>query len=418
MSAFYEKTRVFCFVCGEEHPAESYEDCGVLKCRVDCPKSPGRVVVLSSDASQFLRFRSFPAPKIERRHQFALLHVTDRCSMRCPICYASSGDGACRSVEDVVEMARKAKAAGLRMVSLTGGEPTEHPGIEEIIRRVSREVGLRTTILTNGLAFASDCSLAGRLRRAGLSKAVISFDTLSSDTSRAIRGGDYVDAKLRAFSSAAAAGLSLSANTTVCDRNLHEVGAVFHTLASRFPGLTHVLFQPFVDFGRRDVHCSIDREQIVRALAESAEFPVSDVEHFIPAPNIPAFGLSVHPDCCAVCPVAVQGSGANPRMAPLASPAALRRLCERLASIDGRSVLPAPLKAAFAWFRCAGFLALPLLGRRGIGGHTVLAVVDNLPNRDYILADRIGRCGSALVCADGRLRPVCAAYRMGKDKCR
>ena len=391
---------------------------GAMKCRVDCPKSPDRVIALSSDAAMFLRFRSFPSPKVVRRHQFALLHVTDRCSMRCPICYASSGDGGCRSVEDVVEMARKAKAAGLRMVSLTGGEPTEHPELEEIIRRVSREVGLKTTLLTNGLAFAADDSLAGRLRRAGLAKAVISFDTLSSETSRAMRGGDYVDAKLRAFSSGAAAGLSLSANTTVCDRNLHEVGAVFRTLASRFPGLTHVLFQPFADFGRRDVHCRIDRERIVRALVESGDFPVSDPEHFIPAPNIPAFGVSVHPDCCAVCPVVVRGAGPNARMAPFCSPGALRRLCGRLASVDGRGIIPPPLKAAFAWFRCAGLLGLPLLGRRGIGGRVVPAVVDNLPNRDGMLADRIGRCGSALVCADGCLRPVCAAYRMGKDKCR
>lgn len=416
MNAFNGNTRVFCFVCGEEHQAVTYEEDGSMKCRIDCPRSPGKVIALSSDAAQFLRFRSFPAQKVERRQQFALLHVTDRCSMRCPICYASSGDGGARPVDEIVEMARRAKEAGVRSVSLTGGEPTEHPGLEEIVRRVSRDLGLRTALLTNGLALAADGSLAGRLRRAGLSKAVISFDTLSSDTSRAMRGGDYVAAKLRAFSSAAAAGLSLSANTTVCDLNLHEVGAVFRTLASRFPRMTHVLLQPFADFGRRDVHCRIDREQIVRALVESGEFPVSDPDHFIPVPNIPAFGVSVHPDCCAVCPVVVRGVGPNARMAPLSSPDALRRLCVRLASVDGRGIIPPTMKAAFAWFRCAGLLGLPLLGRRGIGGRVVLAVIDNLPDRDCMLADRIGRCGSALVCADGCLRPVCAAYRMGLER--
>ena len=231
-----------------------------------------------------------------------------------------------------------------------------------------------------------------------------------------MRGGDYVDAKLRAFSSAATAGLSLSANTTVCDLNLHEVGAVFRTLASRFPRMTHVLLQPFADFGRRDVHCRIDREQIVRTLVESGEFPVSNPDHFIPAPNIPAFGVSVHPDYCAVCPVVVRGVGPNARMAPFSSPDALRRLCVRLASVDGRGIIPPTMKAAFAWFRCAGLLGLPLLGRRGIGGRVVLAVIDNLPDHNCMLADRIGRCGSALVCADGCLRPVCAAYRMGLER--
>ena len=415
MSVLREKTRVWCFDCEAEHIAEEFEDGGAAKCRVDCPRSPGKVFTLSSDVGQFLRFRSFPAPKAECRQQFALLHVTDRCSMRCPICYASSGDGGFKPVREVVEMARRARSAGVRTVSLTGGEPVEHPGLEEIVRRVSHEVGLKVALLTNGLALADDASLAGRLRRAGLSKASISFDTLSAETCRTMRGGDYVEAKLRAFANAASAGLSLSANTTVCDLNLHEAGAVFRLLASRFPGLTHVLFQPFADFGRRHAHYSIDREQIVRALAGDGEFPAAGPDGFVPGPNVPAFGLTVHADCCAVCPVAVRGTGPDARLEAF-SAAALRRLCERLAAIDGRGAVPASLKAAFAWFRFAGFRGLPAFARRGFGGRVVLAVVDNLPNRDFMLAERMERCGSALVCADGRLRPVCAAYRMGKER--
>ena len=50
------------------------------------------------------------------------------------------------------------------------------------------------------------------------------------------------------------------------------------------------------------------------------------------------------------------------------------------------------------------------------GGRAVLAVVDNLPNREFMLSERIERCGSALACADGSLYPVCAAYRMGKER--
>ena len=419
MTVSCEKTRVWCFDCEAEHPGEIFVQKDEARCRVDCPRAPGKVFRLSSDAGMFFRFRTFPSQAKSCRPQFALLHVTDRCSMRCPVCYASSGDGTHLPVADVVGKARLVKAAGIRTVSLTGGEPTEHPALEEIVRVLARDVGLRVALLTNGLAFAADASLAVRLRKAGLAKVSVSFDTLSPGTSLALRGGNHVESKLLAFERAESAGLSLSANVTVCERNLGELGDVFRTLASRFPSLTHVLFQPFADFGRRGFHDRIDRERIVRALAESGTFPAKDADSFIPAPNVQAFGVSVHPDCCAVCAISVHGRGCGARMKPLMSVQSARSLVERLAGIDGRSRMPASLKAACAWVRSAGLHGIPLFSRGltgGVFGRTVLAVVDNLPDHGFMLAERMERCGSALVCADGRLRPICAAYRMGKEK--
>ena len=237
MSGFRERTRVWCFTCKAEHPAEAFEADGAVMCRVECPHAPGTVFSLSSDVELFTHFRSFPQLPAARRFQFALLHVTDRCSMKCPICFASSGDGSPASVGDVLEKARIAKDAGVKAVSRTGGEPTEHPALEELIRRLKRELGLKLVLITNGLAFSRDASLAARLRRTGLSKVVISFDTLSPETSRLMRGDDYVEAKLSAFERAAAAGLGLAANMTVCERNICEVGPVFRLLATRFPAL-------------------------------------------------------------------------------------------------------------------------------------------------------------------------------------
>ena len=419
MSGFRDRTRVWCFTCKAEHPAEAFEADGAVMCRVECPHAPGTVFSLSSDVELFTHFRSFPQLPAARRFQFALLHVTDRCTMKCPICFASSGDGPPASVGDVLEKARIAKDAGVKAVSLTGGEPTEHPALEELIRRLKRELGLKVVLITNGLAFSRDASLAARLRRTGLSKVVISFDTLSPETSRLMRGDDYMEAKLSAFERAAAAGLGLAANMTVCERNICEVGSVFRLLATRFPALTHVLFQPFADFGRRSLHDRIDRERIVRALCESREFPVETFDSFVPAPNVPAFGIGVHPDCCAVCAVSARGTGVRARLSPLASSAAMRRLCGRLAAIDGSGLLPPSLQAALAWVRFAGMRSLPLFAHRwlcGFGGRAVLAVVDNLPNREFMLSERIERCGSALACADGSLYPACAAYRMGKEK--
>ena len=60
MSGFHERTRVWCFTCKAEHPAEAFEADGAVQCRVECPHAPDTVFTLSSDVELFTHFRSFP----------------------------------------------------------------------------------------------------------------------------------------------------------------------------------------------------------------------------------------------------------------------------------------------------------------------------------------------------------------------
>jgi len=119
--------------------------------------------------------------------------ITDRCNLRCVYCMPSGGlDWKPREdilrFEEIVHIARVARARGVRKVRVTGGEPLVRHGCVDLIAMLG-ELGFDELCLTtNGLRFAEH---AAQLKAAGLSRVNISLDTLDADKFRTItRGGD------------------------------------------------------------------------------------------------------------------------------------------------------------------------------------------------------------------------------------
>lgn len=407
-----------CFACGCTHPGAIFREGDEMWGRVVCPQLGERTFPLSSDAELFESLRKGRTAQVAKcRYHFVLLHVTDRCSMRCPICYAESGGGEHLPYEEVVKQAKQVLATGVRNLALTGGEPTEHPDILRIVRTLGHDLKSSLSLLTNGKRLGEDPEFAVQLKAAGLRKVHISIDTLVPETSVRMRGGDYVEVKKRAFANAAAAGLAIAANVTVGEWNLDEVGALFKYLAASVPRLSHVLYQPQNALGRGKVGLRIDRERVMKELARSPEFPLDDVRDFTTVPLAPAFGVDVHPDCNAMTAVLVKGDGERTTLRSLDAGGRGWKTAKKLAAIKGRPGLVSSCRALAVLLGYVGPTGLSLLGRwwrGGRGTHVVLALVDNLPNIDFMLEDRIRRCGSAVVCGNGELAPVCAGYITGR----
>lgn len=93
------------------------------------------------------------------------LHLTYRCTARCRFC--SEADRMRRfedhpvSVRDVVTVLREWVPRGVRHVHFTGGEPTLHRDLPEILA-CCRRLGLRTSLGTNGWRLA-DADYAARV---------------------------------------------------------------------------------------------------------------------------------------------------------------------------------------------------------------------------------------------------------------
>ncbi|PIP38894.1 MAG: radical SAM protein, partial [Desulfobacterales bacterium CG23_combo_of_CG06-09_8_20_14_all_51_8] len=89
-----------------------------------------------------------------------------------------------RHIDFVVEA-----TGGVDLVNITGGEPTRHPQLIELLERARRpEIG-RITVNTNGLTIARDPFLAQELARVG-AYVILSFDTLEPQISQQIHGLD------------------------------------------------------------------------------------------------------------------------------------------------------------------------------------------------------------------------------------
>ncbi|MDO8640105.1 MAG: radical SAM protein [Nitrosarchaeum sp.] len=100
------------------------------------------------------------------------IQVTDLCNMNCPKCNKINMTSDHMKVKDVVRILNDAAKLGLQHVHLTGGEPTMHPDLVEIID-LCRQLDMRVDMSSNGKF--SEWKYAN-LANAGLNSINISWD--------------------------------------------------------------------------------------------------------------------------------------------------------------------------------------------------------------------------------------------------
>ena len=183
----------------------------------------------------------------------ALIEVTRRCNMHCPLCFAASGEtGIDPGMEEVADMLSTLRAHGGRAnVQLSGGEPTVRDDLPDIIR-LAHDSGFPFVQLnTNGLRLAREAGYAKRLKQAGLDLVYLQWDGMRENTFRVLRGAPYLADKERAARACIEAGLAvLFVATIVPGVNDGELGDVLHKALSFGPQLRGLHMQPAASFGR------------------------------------------------------------------------------------------------------------------------------------------------------------------------
>lgn len=130
-----------------------------------------------------------------------IIEITDHCNLECPICIVNNQyanhielDDFRRTIDTLVR-----NEGQLESVALSGGEPTSHPRLLELIDIANRDEIGRIVIITNGLRLGRDRLLAEELKKRGVYIG-LQFDGFTADTHEKIRGRDLVaekDAALR-----------------------------------------------------------------------------------------------------------------------------------------------------------------------------------------------------------------------------
>jgi hypothetical protein len=145
--------------------------------------------------------------------QLPIFSVTNACNLNCPICFTynrndspwqMSLDEVRRTVDGILE-----SSGPVDLINVTGGEPTLHPQIADVLAECCRpEIG-RVTMNSNGLRLAEDPSLCDRLAELGVC-VILSFNTFDAQASQTIHGRDVVAAKLKAIENLTEAGVRMT----------------------------------------------------------------------------------------------------------------------------------------------------------------------------------------------------------------
>ncbi len=161
--------------------------------------------------------------------------------MLCDHCYREAG----AQLEDELSTEQgkalidQIKAAGFRLMILSGGEPLMRPDIFELCAHsVAR--GLRTVMGTNGTLITPET--AQRLGQAGLSAAAISLDSIYPEQNDRFRKMPQAyELALEGMKNLRDAGIRYQINTTVMDWNMDQLESLTD-LAIEMGAMAHHVF--------------------------------------------------------------------------------------------------------------------------------------------------------------------------------
>jgi uncharacterized radical SAM superfamily Fe-S cluster-containing enzyme len=162
--------------------------------------------------------------------QLPVVSITNACNLDCPICFTYNRKDRLyhmpveemrRTVDWIIE-----SSGSVDLINVTGGEPTLHPRLREILECCRRpEIG-RVTVNSNGLRLAEDVAMCGMLADLG-AYVILSFDTFDPGASVRLHGRDVVEQKLRALENLMRAGVRVTLlNVMVRDVNEDAVGGI------------------------------------------------------------------------------------------------------------------------------------------------------------------------------------------------
>src|SRR5262245_51969295 len=232
------ETTTLCRVCKNALPARVVATAaGEVWMQKACPTHGEQEVRLSTSAAWYERTRALipravppprskkpvehgcpfdcgPCPSHAQRIRMPVVTITSACDLDCPMCYVHnknedaffmSRDEFARVIDHLVEGAD----GDLDLINLTGGEPTLHPEIVDLIR-ICQNAGIhRVSLCSHGLGLAKNPELLSGLAELH-GRIALSFDTFRDSVDKKLNGVRSVDAKLRALELLDEAGVDVT----------------------------------------------------------------------------------------------------------------------------------------------------------------------------------------------------------------
>ena len=169
-------------------------------------------------ARQFAGLDEVPEPEYVAGHKMLNIYLTNACNLRCPHCFMKAGKRLANELttDEWVSVLRDFKECGGTDVTLTGGEPTMHPGFRTIVES-AHGIGLQLTVLTNGILWNDE--LIDELSPC-MAEVQISIDGVDDASNAKIRKAGTFETLVRNVIRFSRNGVRVSVATTFTNDNI------------------------------------------------------------------------------------------------------------------------------------------------------------------------------------------------------
>jgi uncharacterized radical SAM superfamily Fe-S cluster-containing enzyme len=314
---FYGQTQSLCEECMAVVPAKILFQDGKVYFRKRCKEHGFQKTLVSTDVEYFKRCKEYIkpgdmpqvfqteirrgcpydcglCPDHEQHTCLGIVEIIDECNMKCPVCYAMSGPGKghAKSMEEIdrlLETLVKSEAEP-DLVQISGGEPTLHPKILDVIDLAKSKPIRHVMINTNGIRIAQDEAFVAELakRKKGF-EVYLQFDSLNPEALKNIRGGDFTSIRQKALKNLEKHNISTTLVAVikkgVNDREVDDI--IAHALTWKC--VRGVSFQPVQDVGRNEHFSSENRmtlSEVRRNIIEGKQNPFGEHD-MVPLPCHP-----------------------------------------------------------------------------------------------------------------------------------
>ncbi len=390
-------------------------------------------------------------PHHKSHPSLAIIDVTNRCNLRCPICFANaavSGYVYEPSMEDVramLQTLRAIKPIPPNALQFSGGEPTVRHDLPDLIR-MAQELGFdHIEVNSNGVRLADSVDYCRELLDAGVSTIYLQFDGVTPEPYVITRGRDLLDTKMKAIENCRRAGLTslVLVPTVVRGVNDDQLGAIVAFAADNFDVIRCVNFQPVSITGRiafeQRKQMRITIPDCIRLLEEQTKGQVQ-ASDFYPVPSVvpisQAIGalrgktypeFTVHEHCGMAAFLLI----ADQELVPITRNVDFDAFIETMKTVRDTarkgSKRRAQLQLVSAVLRHARLgLLKPVLG--SVFKEASYDALGNFMKRILMIGmmhfqdpynfdlERLERCGIAYAVPDGRVIPFCAMNTLYRSK--
>jgi uncharacterized radical SAM superfamily Fe-S cluster-containing enzyme len=313
-------TKSICPECLKVLDATIFEDEGKVYIKKDCPEHGFFQELYWSDYDQYVRAEKLRCdgeglnnprtktvngcpydcgicPEHKSHTALAIIDVTNRCNLTCPICFANAAaagyvyEPTKEEVTGMLENLRANNPVPATALQFSGGEPTIRNDLVDLVRK-AKEVGFRhVEVNTNGLRLSQSVDYCKELKAAGVSTVYLQFDGLTPDVYKFIRGVDLLETKMKAIENCRQGGLHslVLVVTLVKGINDNQLGDIINFAAQNFDVIRCINVQPVSLCGRlpqkeRD-RMRITIPDFMRLVEEQTEGKVK-VSDFYPVPTV------------------------------------------------------------------------------------------------------------------------------------